>query len=530
MKRWNGWGEESVDAHLAPSAQQLLVKLVGTGSPQRSCPLEQAIATVPTSRLANHPLVSTEPEDRLRHARGQSLPDWVALRSGHIETFPDGVAHPSDRSELERVLSFAREVDARIIPHGGGTSVVGHLTPRPDGQAVLAVSMARLSTLTHFEEQNRLVTFGAGITGPDLEALLRARGFTLGHFPQSFEYSTLGGWVVTRSAGQQSLGYGRIEDLFAGGIMLTPAGRLVMPAQPASAAGPDLRQLVLGSEGRIGILSEVTVRVRRLPEVERFHAVFFPDWERAESAVRELSQADLSLSMMRLSNGMETQTNLALAGKEKLVRYLKRFLKLRKVRDEGCMLLMGFTGVKALVRLNRSRALDICKNQRGVHVFKPLGRAWNRNRFRAPYLRNTLWDLGYAVDTLETCVHWDAVTPAMAAMEKALRTALEPMGEKVHVFSHLSHFYTSGACVYTTYLFRIAPTPEETLKRWSLLKSAAGDAIVAHGGTISHQHGVGEDHRPWLHHEKTPLGIETLKRLFSHFDPKGIMNPGKLIG
>jgi len=529
MKRWNGWGDTSVTPHLAPAAQQMLVELIGEGSPVEDCSPETILKQMPVSRLPDHPLVSKKGMDRLCHARGQSLPDWVALRSGQIGDCPDGVAFPSSTEALRELISYAQNCGAKIIPYGGGTSVVGHLTPPAGDAPVLTVSLADLNRLVNFNGVNRLATFQAGVRGPELEAALRETGHTLGHYPQSFEYSTLGGWVVTRSSGQQSLGYGRIEEMFAGGRVLTPVGDLVMPPLAASAAGPDLRHLVLGSEGRMGILDEVTVRVRPLPELECFHALFFPNWELAETAVRQLAQSGLQLSMMRLSNAVETQTNLLLAGKEKMVGYLKQFLQLRKVKEEGCMLLAGFTGSKAQVRFNRSKALDICRANRGVHVFKTLGNAWNKNRFKAPYLRNTLWAMGYAADTLETCVSWDKTTQTVTELEQALGTALDPFGEKIHVFTHLSHFYNSGCSIYTTYLFRPGITPEETLNRWSALKNAAGKVIVKQGGTISHQHGVGTDHRPWLIHEKSSLGLQTMSRVWEHFDPHSMMNPGKLV-
>ncbi|MCZ7669624.1 MAG: FAD-binding oxidoreductase [Chloroflexi bacterium] len=212
---------------------------------------------------------------RLRHARGQSLPDWVALRRGRIPAFPDGVAFPTLDVEVRDAIRYAQEVGAKLIPYGGGTSVVGHINPQAGDAPVLTINMQRLNNLRHFDATSQLATFGAGVSGPDVEAQLRARGFTLGHYPQSFGLSTLGGWVVTRSSGQQSLGYGRIEDLFAGGVMETPSGRWELLAHPASAAGPDLRHLVLGSEGRLGILTEATVRATPLPEEEAFHGLFF---------------------------------------------------------------------------------------------------------------------------------------------------------------------------------------------------------------------------------------------------------------
>lgn len=529
MKRWNGWGDDTITLPLPGPAARFLEKLVGAGAPPRDATWEQVITSAPPSRLPAHPLVSTDPAERVRHARGQSLPDWIALRSGRLGTLPDGVAYPSSAAEVRALIQYALQVGARLIPYGGGTSVVGHITPVAGDAPVLTVDMGRLSTLLHFGETSHLATFGAGISGPDLEAHLRARGCTLGHFPQSFEYSTLGGWIVTRSSGQQSLGYGRIEKLFAGGRLESPAGTLELPPFPASAAGPDLRELVLGSEGRLGILTEATVRVSPLPEREEFHAVFFPDFERGQAAVRQMMQARLPLSMLRLSTARETETTLALAGHETLIGALERLLAVRGIGEDKCMLIIGFTGRRAIVRAARKEALDIAARFKGVHVGRTFGEQWHKSRFRTPYLRNTLWDMGYAIDTLETATHWDNIAPMIDSIETALRTALEASGERVHVFTHLSHLYPYGSSIYTTYLFRLATDPDETLHRWQLLKTAASRAIVACGGTISHQHGVGLDHKPYLPAEKGELGMVAISALCKLFDPAGIMNPGKLV-
>ncbi|MDI7275921.1 MAG: FAD-binding oxidoreductase [Anaerolineae bacterium] len=529
MRRWNGWGDDTVTYPLSESAERYLVGLVGRGEPPHDVAMEEVLACVPASRLPDHPLVTTDPVQRLRHARGQSLPDWVALRSGRIGVFPDGVAYPSTEDDVRDLIRYAREVGVRLIPYGGGTSVVGHINPLPGETPVLTVDLARLNRLRRFDEVSGLATFEAGIAGPDLEAQLRARGYTLGHFPQSFELSTLGGWIVTRSSGQQSLGYGRIERLFAGGRLEAPAGTLELPPFPASAAGPDLREVVLGSEGRLGILTEATVRVTPLPAMEAFHAVFFPDWERGCAATRAIVQARLPLSMLRLSTPAETATTLALAGHERLIATLERLLAVRGVGAEKCMLILGFTGHRALTSVARHEALDMARDEGGVHVGRAFGTQWHRSRFRTPYLRNTLWEMGYAIDTLETATDWARIQRMVDAVERALRSGLEACGERVHVFSHLSHLYPYGSSIYTTYLFRVARDPDETLRRWQALKAAATRAIVDLGGTITHQHGVGIDHAAYLPAEKGALGTDALRDLCRRFDADGIMNPGKML-
>jgi alkyldihydroxyacetonephosphate synthase len=529
MRRWNGWGEQSITYELPDSAARFIAGLVGPGQPPRDADLAGVVAAVPPARLPAHPLVSQDAGTRALHARGQSLPDWIALRSGRVGAFPDGVAAPATAQEARALLRFAAEVDARVIPYGGGTSVVGHINPCPEGAPVLTVSMRRMRALLRLEPASRLARFGAGVCGPDLEAQLRARGYTLGHFPQSFECSTLGGWIATRSSGQQSLGYGRIEQLFVGGSLVSPAGTLELPCFPASAAGPDLRALVLGSEGRLGLITEATVRVAPLPEAERAEALFFPDWERALAGTRALAQSGLALSMLRLSTPAETATNLTLAGHPRAVAALERLLALGGAGPDKCLLLLVCSGPAAQIRRTVREARAIARRHGGVWAGQALGQPWMKNRFRTPYLRNTLWELGYAVDTLETAATWERVRALVQALDTALRGALEPWGERVHVFTHLSHVYPTGSSVYTTCVYRLAADPDENLRRWQTLKAAGSRAIVAGGGTISHQHGVGLDHAPYLRAEKGDLGIAAIRALCAHFDPAGIMNPAKLV-
>ncbi len=528
MRRWNGWGDESIEFALNADALAFLAQRVGTGRPVTDAPLARACAQIGVSRLPAHPLIETSPEMRLRNALGQSLPDWLRLRYGVIGTAPDGVAYPQSAADVRELLAYAAQYGVALIPQGGGTSVAGHLTA-PLAQPSLAVNMTRMRQLTYLDTESQLATFGAGVFGPDLEAQLRARGYTLGHFPQSFEYSTLGGWIATRSSGQQSLKYGRIEQMFRGGSMETPKGTLHLPTFPASAAGPDLREMVLGSEGRLGILTEATVRVRPAPEYEAFHAVFFPDWAAAETAVRQVVQAGLSLSMLRLSNAVETTTMLALAGHQKLIPLLEGYLSLRGCKGEKCMLMIGVSGRKPLARAALREALLLTLPHGGVHVGRFMGDKWKQNRFRNVYLRNAAWQHGYAIDTVETAVDWPRVEIMMRAVEAAAVAALGQYGEQVHAYTHLSHLYAQGASVYTTFVYRLAGDYESDLARWKSLKKAASMAIVEHGGTISHQHGVGSDHAPYLAAEKGWLGMSMLRSAFEHVDPQQVMNPGKLL-
>lgn len=530
MRRWNGWADEGSHPTLPPEALRLLESETGAGEAHPDAALGDVVAAVPGSRLPDHPLISRDAEDRVRHARGQSLPDWIALRSGRLDAVPDGVARPTDGSEIRELLAFAAANGSSVIPYGGGTSVVGGITPPAGGPPSLTIALDRLAGLVTLDERSGLATFGGGTTGPALEAALAPRGLTLGHFPQSFERSTLGGWVAARSAGQQSLGFGRIEDLFAGGRVEAPSGSLVLPTHPASAAGPDLRQLVLGSEGRLGILTEATVRAVPRPAREAFPAWFLPDWPQAVEAARSVARAGLPLSMVRASTPLETATLLSLAGKSRSTSLLRRYLRLRRVGPEPSLLLIGASGDERVVESAVREVGGLIRRQGGIAVGGSLGRRWIGSRFRTPDLRDALWDAGYALDTLETAVDWTRLPDLAAAVGRALRHGLDEIDERVHAFSHISHVYSSGSSLYATYVFRRTADPDEVLARWRRLKVAASQAIVEHGGTISHQHGVGRDHARYLGAEKGELGMAVLADIARRFDPDGIMNPGVLLG
>jgi len=529
MRRWNGWGDESTSMDLPQSAGAFLKQLVGQGKPLNDVGLAEVINTVPQSRLTAHRLISTDTEQRVRHAKGQSLPDWLAMHSGEINCFPDGVCFPENCQDVKEILSYAKAHNVELIPYGGGTSVAGHINPKVSERAVLTVNMSRMNQLLDLDEQSQIATFGAGTPGPMVEAQLLARGYTLGHFPQSFELSTIGGWVASRSSGQQSLRYGRIEQLFAGGNIETFAGSLDVPTFPASSAGPDLRELLLGSEGRFGILTQVKVRVSKVPDAEKFSVIFFPNWQAASQFCQESVQQRIALSMLRVSNGVETQTQLKLAGHENAIKWLERYLSLRGCGEEKCMLTFGLTGTKQQISASKKQLKSVVKKYRGVNTGELLGKKWQASRFRSPYLREALWQQGYVVDTFETATDWGNVDNLMAKVETAMRDGLSDEGEKVHVFTHLSHVYSQGCSLYTTYLYRNADSYQATLARWQKLKHQASDIIVNNGGTISHQHGVGKDHAPYLVKEKGELGMKVLQSLATHFDAKQQLNPGTLL-
>lgn len=528
IKRWNGWGDEKTEYPLPDLAKEYLSSLLGEGAKIHDAGFEEVVRSVPASRLPNHPPISTNSEDRVRHACGQSLPDWIALRSGKIRSFPDGVIYPTSDAEIREVIEFSRSNQFILIPYGGGTSVVRHINPPLGNVPSITVDLSKLNQLLDLDDNSRIASFGTGIRGSDLESQLNNVGFTLGHYPQSFEFSTLGGWIATRSSGQQSYYYGRIEDLFMGGHIETPQGAIDIQHFPASAAGPDLKQIILGSEGRLGIISRAFVAVRPIPEFEGFYGIFFRDWESGLSAVKEMAQNNLPLSMMRLSDAQETETTLILSGRRSLIRWAKIGLENIGYRDKRCLLIAGITGGKDHTTRTRKLMFRTCQKYGGLNTGMTIGKMWQKSRFLTPYLRNSLWDAGYALDTLETAASWNNVQVVKDNTIAAIIDTSHGKEEEVLVFGHLSHVYQTGASIYITYLYRRSTDPDQNLHRWQEMKNAASEAIIRSGGTISHQHGVGRDHAPYMESEKGPLGYELLSTLSQCLDPDGLMNPGVL--
>ena len=533
MRLWNGWGNENSELtmELSDGLRALLEALVGPGTSLNQATLKEVISKVPASRLDSHSLIKTDPETRVRHARGQSLPDWLDMHSGNVDTFPDGVAFPESAEQVRELLAYSKENNLVVIPYGGGTSVVGHINPMKSDRPILTIDMGKMSSLLSIDTESQLATFGAGTPGPVVEETLKKHGYTLGHFPQSWELSTLGGWVASRSSGQQSLHYGRIENMFAGGIIETFNGTMTIPTIPASSAGPDIREMILGSEGRIGIITEVTVRITPMPEKEKFQVVFFPSWQIGINAARELIQQRVALSMVRLSNPLETTSLLYMgAGIDSSgVVALEKSLSEKGIGEGKVMMTFGVTGSARHCETVYELAIDHCAALGGFVDQSGLGENWVHGRFRAPYLRDPLGAEGYIVDTMETAVDWSKVSEAAENIEEAIRMALDDEGEQVHAYTHLSHVYGQGSSIYTTYLFRIGESFELGKNRWMKLKKAGADQIVAHGGTISHQHGVGSDHKNYLTAEKGEFGIAAINSLCQQFDPHGQMNPGKLL-
>ena len=533
--RWNGWGNVNINKEVSPQGAKLIKSQIGKTKKLTSASLEEALKTVPESRLPTAltalDMVSIDQEDRLRHARGQSFPDWIAMHSGDFGVFPDGVAFPQSTSDVETLLKLASEHDLIVIPFGGGTSVVGHINPQKGTRPVLTVAMSKMDQLIDLDTDNQIATFGAGTQGPAVEAQLDAHGYRLGHYPQSWELSTLGGWIAARSSGQQSLGYGRIEQMFAGGTLVTPKGILNIADIPASSAGPDLREMMMGTEGRAGIFTTVKMRVQAQPEEEIFKVVFLPNWEAGKAVLQQAVQQNIRLSMLRLSNAVETDAHLHLGASSGQFLAIGAYLKARGLTGEKVMLTYGVSGDKAQNKLALAQFKKLLKQGGAISgkLTDMMGSIWAHGRFKFPYLRGTLWEKGIMVDTFETATNWNRIDEQMQQMQQAVKTSLADEDEAVMVFTHISHVYKQGASLYSTYFFRAAKDHATTLKRWQKIKHAASLSVANGKATISHQHGVGRDHAPYLAAEKGELGLQVTSDMIKSLDPEQRMNPGVLL-
>ena len=533
--RWNGWGNININKKVSAHGAKLIKSHIGKTKKLPSVSLQQVLKTVPKSRLpaaiTELDMVSIDSEDRLRHARGQSFPDWIAMHGGDFEVFPDGVTFPESTADVETLLKLASEHDLIVIPFGGGTSVAGHINPQKGSRPVLTVAMSKMAQLIDLDNESQIATFGAGTQGPAVEAQLDTHGYRLGHYPQSWELSTLGGWIAARSSGQQSLGYGRIEQMFAGGTLVTPQGVLNIADFPASAAGPDLREMMMGTEGRAGIFTEVKMRVQHQPEEELFKVAFMPNWEAGKEVLRQAVQKNIRLSMLRLSNTVETDAHLHLGTTPSQFLAISTYLKARGLSSDKVMLTYGVSGDKAQNKLALTQFNKLLKQQGSVtgKITDIMGSVWAHGRFKFPYLRGTLWEKGIMVDTFETATNWHNIDAQMQQMQEAVRNALADEGENVMAFTHISHVYKQGASLYTTYFFRAAQDHASTLSRWQKIKHAASSSLANGTATISHQHGVGRDHAPYLAAEKGKLGIQVTSDMLKSLDPEQRMNPGVLI-
>ncbi len=547
--KWWGWGEERISfthegkPELAPFIERHLeLDVRRPGTP----PIAFGDLEVPPSVLpaglrsdledavgAGH--VSTDEHDRVVHARGKSLTDLVRQRRGDLGRVADVVVRPATEEEVVAVVEAALEEDAVVIPFGGGTSISGSLEPEPgETRPVISIDMSRMDRVLSVDATSQLARVQAGVFGPNLERQLNAQGWTCGHFPDSFTHSTLGGWIATRSSGMQSDRYGDVAELTRGLRVVTPSGVLVVRPVPSTSTGPSVREMVLGSEGRLGIITEATIQVRRVPPERTILGYLFPTWADGLAAMRDIAAGEASPSVTRVSDPYETAFSFATRTDPTPVDRLKSkalqaFLKRKGWDLEAmCLAFIGYEGSAAGVAAERKATERIAKRHGALCIGSSPGELYDQKKFDTPYIRDFLLDRGAPADVSETSAPWGELQTVYDNVMAAGHGAFHELGVPGYLMCHLSHSYHTGACLYFTFAIN-PPADGDALEMYGVVKRAIQQAFVDSGATLSHHHAVGTEHAQWLEEDISSPGVAMLQALFEGFDPGGNLNPGKIV-
>ena len=552
--KWWGWGVEGVGFHHEdkPGFAPFVLNAVGldlTTAERAEQPsfegldLAEPVATpafiAALAGIVGEDFVTTDAMERVVHSYGKSLRDLVRIRTNRIARAVDVVVYPADEAEVQKVVDAAVAENAVLIPFGGGSNIAGSLEPVPgETRTVVSLDMGRMNRVLDIDEDSGLARVEAGALGPHLEAQLNAQGWTIGHFPDSFTHSTIGGWAATRSSGMQSDKYGDIAHIVRGVRVVRPSrdgrdGVLVIPAIPSASTGPSVREMVVGSEGRLGVITEITAQVHRTPAQREIQAYFFPNWEAGLRAMQAISESDASPIITRVSDSRETGFSMATSkerhGMDALLaeKVLPGLMKSKGWKlDEICLSFIGFEGAPSHVARQKKLVGAIVKKHGGMGVGTGPGVLYDQKKFDTPYLRDFLLDRGAAGDVSETAAPWSKLLPLYNGVVEAANRAYDEIGKKGWIMCHLSHSYHSGACLYFTFAFVAG---DDMLAEYDVVKSAIQQAFVDNGGTISHHHGVGVEHSPWLEQDISSEGVAVMRGLFSAVDPGENFNPGKVV-
>ena len=548
--KWWGWGDEDVafthddKPDLGPFLQRHLEIDVSRVSSPRAAfdelrmpePILPAALRGELEAAAGAEHVSTDRLDRLVHARGKSLRDIVRHRRGALGRLPDVVVRPADEEAVAAVLRAAIDADAVVIPFGGGSNISGSLEPpASESRTIVSLDAGQLDRVLAIDETARLARVQAGVSGPRLEEQLNARGWTLGHFPDSFSYSTLGGWIATRSSGMQSDKYGDVADLTRAVRVVMPGGVLATRPVPATSTGPSVREMVLGSEGRLGVITEATIHVHRLPVRRTILGYLLPNWSAALAAMHEIAAGEAAASVTRVSDANETVFSFATRKAPSPLdrvksKALAEFLVRRREfdLDAMCLAFIGYEGSERHVRRQRRLVGRIVARHGGLCIGSGPGVLYDQKKFDTPYIRDYLLDRGALADVSETAAPWSLLPVVYDNVIGAAQGRFRSLGVPGYIMCHLSHSYHSGACLYFT--FAIKPSGErEPLDEYGAVKSAIQQAFVDSGATLSHHHAVGTEHAEWLEQDISAPGAELLRTLFDGVDPGGHLNPGKIV-
>ena len=546
--KWWGWGVEGVGFHhedkpdFAPFVHKVVdldVNVEPVGA------MDLAELTIPEPRIGDDLLaeltdvvgeqyLTSDGLDRIVHTYGKSLRDLVRLRTKEIPRIPDVVIYPADEAEVQQIVDKAVAADAVIIPFGGGSNISGSLEPHPgEARVVISLDLGRLNKVVSIDEGSGIARIQAGAQGPFIEEQLNSRGWTMGHFPDSFTHSTLGGWIATRSSGMQSDKYGDIADITRGLHAVLPGKVLVLRPLPSTSTGPSVREMILGSEGRLGVITEATVNVHRIPTERLILGYLFPSWEAGVAAMQEISTADAHPTVTRISDSYETSFSVATRKKSSGISALinNTVMKVLEKRgwnlDEICLSFIGYEGGRADVSRQKAMVKDVVGKHGGIVAGKGPGQLYDQKKFDTPYLRDFLLDRGAVGDVSETAAPWSKLVPLYNAVRTSANEAFDKLGVKGFVMCHLSHSYHSGACLYFTFAYKHGDS--DVLAQYDIVKGAIQQAFVDNGGTLSHHHGVGVEHAPWMEQDISAAGVHFIDGLFSAVDPGRNFNPGKVV-
>lgn len=548
-KKWWGWGIEgkSYDLTNKPDFYPFLEKELGDKLNLEIKPVPFEEIKLPEIRIENELIeklalivgennISTGKFERLMHTYGKSYKDLIRIRKGQIDSCPDVIVFPRNDSDVKEIINLANKNGIKIIPFGGGSSVVGGVEAGKNDKTISLDLTKNMTELVNLDKDSHLATFQAGVMGPELENVLNAQGYTLSHFPQSFEFSALGGWIASKSAGQQSTKYGKIEKLVKSLKMVSPFGEIETRKVPASATGPDLNQVITGSEGIFGVITEVTVKIHPLPEANDYRGYLFGSFEEGKRFIREMVQKrEIFPATVRLSDETETKFLFKLSEKShsfiknKVNSLVKSYLKEFKhfSFDNAAILLLGFEGNKEKVEFELNEIEELIIDYHAMSLGNTVGYKWYKSRFELPYLRDCLLDKCILVDTLETATTWSNLERLYKGVQKGLKAGIEETGVKGLVACHISHVYAEGASLY--YTFAAKQNQSNEIEQWQIIKNSASDAISVFGGTISHHHGVGYEHSKWLPAEIGKTGVEIIKGIKEKLDPNNIMCPRNIL-
>ncbi|MBB1483210.1 FAD-binding oxidoreductase [Tessaracoccus sp. MC1865] len=548
QQKWWGWGEEghSFGYKDKPKFAPFVMNRVGVDidEPVKPVPPFSSLE-VPASQLSEslrtslvailgEKYVQTDDETRVVHAFGKGVRDLVRVRRGQLGRVPDVVLYPGTQREVERLVDAVVDADAVLIPFGGGSNIVAALEAMPgESRQVVSVNLGRMNKVLEIDEVSGLAHIQAGVFGPDMEDQLQARGWTLGHHPDSFVWSTLGGWIATRSSGMQSDKYGDIADITRGLTMVMPGQVLTLRPLPSTSSGPSVREMVLGSEGRLGVITSAWVNVHRVPEVREIQAYFYATYADGLKACREIVESDAEVMMARVSDALETEYIMANGKKGSKVSSLisKGIKKLMEQKgwdlSQIAMSFVGFEGSASHVRYLKGIVGKIVRNNGGMGVGKGPGALYDQKKYDTPYLRDFMLDHGLVCDVSETTTPWAFAEQIHTNATDAFYQVMDDLGLRGVVFCHLSHSYHSGACQYFT--FAINDDSESNLVTYDLAKRAIQQAFMDNHGTVSHHHGVGEEHSPWMEQDISPAGVFIQSKLFDGVDPGRNFNPGKIV-